>query len=156
MDIIEMSCKEFESILRNGFYECPLCHTMGLKHADEHVFVMYKDNPEWFNSVHDMNMGMTGGAGPAAFVPAVFYMHNGMGIDTPFQLVLCACTYCKKVFGIYCNRIKEQNIERRKRDIAEARNEKNNKLLYKDWDNEDNKRLNVICNQVGIHTNLKE
>lgn len=149
MDIIEVSCKEFDQIINNGFDKCPLCNEFELKHSNEHVKVLQMINPR-FGTDTSVGYGMTGGAGPAYFIPATFFL--GQGMNAYLQLAVCICTHCKKLFGVYCDSRKETSIQRQKDRAMEQRNMKENDKLFKNFDNDDARKLKQICNQVGVNS----
>ena len=151
MDIIEVSCKEFDQIINNGFDKCPLCKEFELKHSNEHVKVLQVLNPSYgTTSLESSTGGMTGGAGPAYFIPAIFFL--GQAMDAYLKLAVCICTHCKKLFGVYCDSRKEYNIQRQKERALNERNMKENDKLFKNFDNSDATKLKEICNQVGVNS----
>jgi len=131
MDIIEVSCKEFDQIINNGFDKCPLCKEFELKHSNEHVKVLQKfDDP----------------SSGVFFTPAIFFLEQSM--VAYLKLAVCICTHCKKLFGVYCDSRKESNVQRQRERAMNERNMKENDKLFKNFNNADATKLKEICNQV--------
>ena len=134
MDIIEVSCKEFDQIINNGFDKCPLCKEFELKHSNEHVKVLQKfDDP----------------SSGVFFTPAIFFLEQSMVVY--LKLAVCICTHCKKLFGVYCDSRKEGNIQKRREHAMNECNMKENDKLFKNFDNNDADKLKKISTQVGVN-----